>query len=910
MRPHWYLAGVLTLSTAVSAFARMYEQPRSFALNDRSQDQVERKVLPGISVDRLLAEDRAQPTKPRLPAPRRFAVSADVAYTLKDSGVWQNVSDGRLWRLRIQSPGSRSINLGITRFEMPDGAKLWIYDPAHMDVEGPYTARDRSHLGSLWTPLIDGEEVVVEVFVPTGAAEPVVEIHKVNQGYKDLGKAGLFGTAEGTCENDVVCPAGNPWQNQINAVGVYTINGNVGCTGTMVTDTAFDGKPYILSANHCGVDSTNDATIVIYWNYQSAMCGTHGPGSLADNQTGATYRASYATSDFLLFELNAVPNAAFHVQYAGWDATGAIPASTVGIHHPELDVKAISFSNSAPDTTAYYSSVHDPNGTHWRVLWNSGVTEEGSSGSCLFETTNHRCIGQLHGGPSACGGADLHDYYGRLSVSWNGGGTASSSLKGWLDPLNTGTLTNDGDPHITTAGGTHYNFQGAGEYVSLRKPGGTEIQTRQAPIATTFNPGPDPYDGVATCVSLNTAFAARVAGHRVSYEPNLNGVPDPSGLQLRIDGMLTSLSQLPRDLGGGARIARTFAPGGLQIDFGDLTTLLVTPGWWSSQGKWYLNVDVVRTPTVDGTPGIIPPAVAPATPVAGIMGPLAVGSWLPALPDGTSMGPMPGSVHQRYLDLYQRFGNAWRVSDANSLFDYAPGTSTGTFTLASWPPENPPCTIPGVKPVQPVSLATAQRACSRVTGTNAHADCVFDVQVTGNLGFAGTDAESQGVVATGGTGGPGPGPTTPASQGRMAVFLDLGAGFPHGTFGNSFNTGFSLNAGFEYMVNNYFSAEGIFGYHHFPGKLGADGAIYQISANGKVFLVPPSHTLRPFVNAGAGAYVFSPGSTKFGGNAGGGMLYSISPRVGIEGAYNFHVVNTPGGATQFSTVQGGIRLVF
>ena len=43
--------------------------------------------------------------------------------------------------------------------------------------------------------------------------------------------------------------------------------------------------------------------------------------------------------------------------------------------------------------------------------------------------------------------------------------------------LNNGT--NDGDPHLTTVGGIHYDFQGAGEFVALRDGNGLEIQTRQ-----------------------------------------------------------------------------------------------------------------------------------------------------------------------------------------------------------------------------------------------------------------------------------------------------------------------------------------------------------------------------------------------------------------------------------------------
>jgi hypothetical protein len=149
----------------------------------------------------------------------------------------------------------------------------------------------------------------------------------------------------------------------------------------------------------------------------------------------------------------------------------------------------------------------------------------------------------------------------------------------------------------------------------------------------------------------------------------------------------------------------------------------------------------------------------------------------------------------------------------------------------------------------------------------------------------------------------------PKGVGKVAVFLDAGAGIPHGTFGNAFNTGFSLNAGLEYIATSHFSAEGIFGYHHFPAKVGSAVDLYQFSANGKAYLTTGG-SLRPFVNAGIGGYKASPGSTYFGGNVGGGVLKELSPHWGVQASYNFHVVNTPGAATKFSTAQLGIRYVF
>lgn len=69
----------------------------------------------------------------------------------------------------------------------------------------------------------------------------------------------------------------------------------------------------------------------------------------------------------------------------------------------------------------------------FRVIdWDEGTTEGGSSGSPLFNP-NFRIIGQLQGGCAACGN-HLADFYGRLPVSWLGGGISSSRLSNWLDP--------------------------------------------------------------------------------------------------------------------------------------------------------------------------------------------------------------------------------------------------------------------------------------------------------------------------------------------------------------------------------------------------------------------------------------------------------------------------------------------
>jgi len=288
----------------------------------------------------------------------------------------------------------------------------------------------------------------------------------------------------------------------------------------------------------------------------------------------------------------------------------------------------------------------------------------------------------------------------------------------------------DGDPHITTVRGVHYDFQSAGEFVLLRDGNGLEIQARQTPV-TTQPPIANPYTGLATCVSLNTAISARVGTRRVTYQPNLSGQPDPSGLQLRVDGVLTTLGAQPINLGPRGRVMKSAAGNGIEIDFPDGTNLTATSNFWGPpHNKWYLNVSIFRTPASEG-----------------ILGALASGSWLPALPNGTSLGPKPAALHQRYVDLYQKFSDAWRVADKTSLFDYAPGTSTKTFTVASWPPENPPCVVPESPPAKPFDQKTAQKLCGQIVDKNRKADCVFDVGITGEPGFAKTYLISQQIQA-------------------------------------------------------------------------------------------------------------------------------------------------------------------
>lgn len=281
-----------------------------------------------------------------------------------------------------------------------------------------------------------------------------------------------------------------------------------------------------------------------------------------------------------------------------------------------------------------------------------------------------------------------------------------------------------GDPHITTVNGRNFDFQSSGEFVLL-KGINEEIQVRQTPFGAAV-PITDPNTGIAACPSLNTAVALNVNGQRITYQPNLSGEPDPKGMQLRIEGKLMSLTSSGINLPQGGRIVRTPAAGGVQVEFPGGSAVVITPYFWDYYQVWHLAVEVRN-----------------ARSTAGVMGSVAPGNWLPALPGGDLLGSLPVSLSDRFDVLYSKFADAWRVDDKTSLFDYAAGTSSKTFVLPGWPKNGAKdCAIPKIpgiavrEPVKPLDIKIAQQYCTGVKNPALRKACTQDVATTAEPAFA------------------------------------------------------------------------------------------------------------------------------------------------------------------------------
>ena len=363
-----------------------------------------------------------------------FADPFAVAVGPSTHGRWEITTDGQtaVWRLRVVSEGAVSLNFGFARYRMPPGGRLRIHTPDGSEVVGPYTEADNEEHGELWTPVLPGGEAVIEVAVPVGRlGEVELEIGSVNRGFRDLVDVLVPFGGRAACNIDVACSQGDPYRDQIRSVGLMQFGGTGGCSGVLLNNTAEDGKPYFLTALHCGFNldaEANARSVVVYWNYQKPACGS-GSGSRSQTQSGAHYRAGHGASDIALIELDDALDPAHDLFLAGWDGSGSVVGFPTAVHHPRQDLKSITpFSTPAfPGSDAFF-------GTRWTQ--GGGTIEGGASGSPMFDD-----IGRVAGVSSSIGfGSGCHGgwyYAGRFGSAWE-------SLGSWLDPGSTGATSLDG----------------------------------------------------------------------------------------------------------------------------------------------------------------------------------------------------------------------------------------------------------------------------------------------------------------------------------------------------------------------------------------------------------------------------------------------------------------------------------
>lgn len=393
-----------------------------------------------------------------------YGIGVPVNLDFKQVATMEMVGDsGKVYLLELSSPTAYALQVYFDAFKIPEGSRMFIYDSNKTMFLGSFTHKNNFINNRLGTEFVKGNSLIIEYYEPNNVEfESQLHIERLVHTFIEL-RHGPFsypnpesstGKGAGSCQINVNCSLGYGWDREKRSVAVIlgaynrldspTIY-NGFCSGAVINNTAQDGRPLFLTANHCMdpiySSKTNTADWVFLFNHETQTCNDNGSGMssyLGESIYGAIVLAADGsdspTTDHLLLELNTFPStlAFYGVVYAGWEADeykASISSYTIGIHHPYGDVKKISLSAKPPVSASYVGSV---NHNHWGVNWDMGITEKASSGSPLFNS-DHKIIGQLSGGWSNCNGSNGPDYYGKLSKSFTNG-----LLSFWLDPYLTG----------------------------------------------------------------------------------------------------------------------------------------------------------------------------------------------------------------------------------------------------------------------------------------------------------------------------------------------------------------------------------------------------------------------------------------------------------------------------------------
>ena len=330
---------------------------------------------------------------------------------------WTDLADGSMvGSLTVASPGAVAVRLALMA-QLPAQAEIRFFRPDapagrfRVVTAGDFHVLPDGELEPLWSPVVTGDAIGIEVTLPFRAARAgfSLRLDKVSHRTAQAPQITSQG-AQCAGQVDVQCRIGQfPTEHQHAVVRIEFEEDGWGglCSATLLNNERKDYAPYLLTANHCVSTPVVARSIVATWFYERPACGSTEPAERGVTTVGgARLLATSQAQDATLLRHGTSLNVPRGAIYSGWDARPLTHRTAVfGIHHPQGDYKKYSAG-----WTTRNISLPDDIVDGIEVEWHDGVTEGGSSGSGLFDGAE--LVGVLSGGPEDC--SDL-DWYGNFA---------------------------------------------------------------------------------------------------------------------------------------------------------------------------------------------------------------------------------------------------------------------------------------------------------------------------------------------------------------------------------------------------------------------------------------------------------------------------------------------------------------
>ena len=146
-------------------------QPPSLGLSLPAPAEVRLPALGPDDLDRLQPQGGLTPVGVHRQLPEGAAALsfADGAAKTTVAGAWQATVAGRLWRLRVTSPGARALRIHFQDFDAGAG-NVWVHG-ADGQVDGPYSGRGMYGDGDFWSDIVFGGSATIEYLPDPTAAD-------------------------------------------------------------------------------------------------------------------------------------------------------------------------------------------------------------------------------------------------------------------------------------------------------------------------------------------------------------------------------------------------------------------------------------------------------------------------------------------------------------------------------------------------------------------------------------------------------------------------------------------------------------------------------------------------------------------------------------------------------------------
>ena len=348
-------------------------------------------------------------------------------FALAGGTVTRSPRGGLVWTGEIRVAEAHALRLHLSSVALPTGARAWIYGADGEAV--PLSARFLERGGDLWSGVVHGERIWLEVEVPASALGPggsarfaldrVLEMVALDATGRPAPGAQV--ETKDHCFVDAACALPDFSQEigrlrrAVARLFYVKDEGGFVCSGSLLADTEplqVSQRAFFLTARHCISTQEVAETAVTLFRFWRETCD--GPTREADQVMGADLLAEVADSDSSLLELGGLPPDPVFLRWNPSPNAFANGDLLDSVSHPGGGPQAFTRVRAVPEcvndlgvfsTKAVFGALRG--GSSGAPLVNqAGEVVAQVGGSCIFQPVEDVCD------------PNIFFYFGRFSRSY------------------------------------------------------------------------------------------------------------------------------------------------------------------------------------------------------------------------------------------------------------------------------------------------------------------------------------------------------------------------------------------------------------------------------------------------------------------------------------------------------------